>query len=33
MSLPKLSKQIQDSIQRLIQTIRKNHCIESQLGI
>ena len=34
MTLPKLSKQtIQDAIQQLMQTIRKNHYIQSQMGI
>ena len=32
MTLPKLSKRtIQDSIQRLMQIVRKNHCIQSQM--
>ena len=34
MTLPKLSKRtIQDLIQRLMQTVRKNHCIKFQTGI
>jgi len=34
MTLPKLPKRtIQDLIQRLIQTVKNNHCIEFEMGI